>query len=106
VNRPTWTLMTDWLEAAPEPLTARAGYAELVRAWLGRFGPGTEADLVWWLGATKTAVRQALADVGACQVGLESGSPGWLLPEDLEPEPEVEPWAALLPTLDPSTMGW
>ena len=28
------------------------------------FGPGTEDDLVWWLGATKAAVRAALADVG------------------------------------------
>ncbi|MCW5952506.1 MAG: winged helix DNA-binding domain-containing protein, partial [Propionibacteriaceae bacterium] len=31
---------------------------------------------------------------------------GWMLPGDTEPEPDVTPWAALLPTLDPTTMGW
>ncbi|MCX5342261.1 DNA glycosylase AlkZ-like family protein [Streptomyces atratus] len=29
-----------------------------------------------------------------------------VLLEDLEPELALEPWAALLPTLDPSAMGW
>ena len=33
-------------------------------------------------------------------------TPGWLLPDDLEPEAPVEPWAALLPVLDPTLMGW
>lgn len=106
VNRPTWTLMSDWLGEVPDPLTERAGYAELVHRWLHTFGPGTEADLVWWLGSTKTAVRHALADLEAVQVDLEGGGTGWLLPDDLEPEAEVAPWAALLPTLDPTTMGW
>ncbi len=82
------------------------GYAELVRRWLRTFGPGTETDVVWWLGATKGAVRRALADLGAVAVALESGDTGWLLPDDLEPEPAVEPWAALLPVLDPTLMGW
>lgn len=105
-SRPTWTLMEDWLGEPTRALPAREGYAELVRRWLDRFGPGTEADLVWWLGSTKAAVRQALADVAAVEVSLSDGSIGWLLPGDLEPEPEVAPWAALLPTLDPTTMGW
>ena len=34
-------------------MKADEGYAELVRRWLRSFGPGTEADLVWWLGGTK-----------------------------------------------------
>ena len=29
-----------------------------------------------------------------------------MLPDDLEPTDPVEPWAALLPPLDPTTMGW
>ncbi|QDO86898.1 winged helix DNA-binding domain-containing protein [Ornithinimicrobium ciconiae] len=106
INRPAWTLMGTWLGEHPDPLPAREGYAELVQRWLQTFGPGTEADLVWWLGSTKTAVRHALADVGAVQVDLEGGGPGWVLPDDVEPEPEAAPWAALLPTLDPTTMGW
>jgi len=44
--------------------------------------------------------------VAAVEVDLEGGGTGWLLPDDLEPEPPVDPWAALLPGLDPTTMGW
>ena len=105
-NRPAWTLMADWLGTRPAPLPAREGFAEIVRRWLRTFGPGTEADLVWWLGATKGIVRQALADVAAVPVALEGDGTGWVLADDLDPEPELAPWAALLPTLDPTTMGW
>lgn len=106
LNKPTWTTTQAWLGEAPAPAKPEEGYAALVGRWLGTFGPGTEADIVWWLGATKAAVRRALADVGAVQVELESGATGWVLPDDLEPVAEVEPCAALLPTLDPTVMGW
>ncbi|MVA75781.1 winged helix DNA-binding domain-containing protein [Auraticoccus sp. F435] len=105
-SRPRWTLMSSWLGEVPAPSTAADGYAELVRRWLRTFGPGTSADLQWWLGATKTAVTTALSAVGAVEVSLDDGGRGWLLPDDLEPEPPVRPWAALLPVLDPTVMGW
>ncbi len=105
-SRPLWTLTETWLGRRPEPLPHREGYAALVRHWLATFGPGTEADLVWWLGATKTAVRQALTDLDAVPVTLDGGHLGWLLPDDLAEVAGLEPWAALLPTLDPTTMGW
>ncbi|GAA4374919.1 winged helix DNA-binding domain-containing protein [Nocardioides caricicola] len=104
--RPQWTATETWLGEVPEPAGEREGYAELVRRWLRTFGPGTEADVVWWLGSTKTAVRAALADVGAVEVELAGGGTGWVLPDDVEPEPEVEPSSALLPVLDPTVMGW
>lgn len=111
--RPQWTAMASWLgtdgQGVPEPAKEREGYAELVRRWLTTFGPGTEADIGWWLGSTKTAVRAALADVGAVEVRLDGGAAGWLLADDPateEPEAAVEPWAALLPVLDPTVMGW
>ena len=106
VSRPAWTLMDGWLGERPEPCAAHEGYAELVRCWLRSFGPGTETDLVWWLGATKTAVRRALADVGAVEVSLDDSGTGWVLADDLEPVEPTGPWAALLPVLDPTTMGW
>ncbi len=106
ISRPVWVSMEQWLGERPVPLSHDEGYAELVRRWLRTFGPGTETDVVWWLGATKGAVRRALADLGAVAVALESGGTGWVLPDDLEPEPPVEPWAALLPVLDPTLMGW
>lgn len=104
LSRPRWRLMDDWLGEEPTTLSISEGYAELVRRWLGTFGPGTEADLVWWLGSTKGAVRAALVDTGAVEVSLDGGT-GWVLPDD-EDVPEPEPWAALLPVLDPTVMGW
>jgi hypothetical protein len=106
VSRPRWTLMEGWLGGPAEPAPADEGYAELVRRWLWSFGPGTEADLVWWLGATKAAVRAALTAVGAVEVRLEDGSPAYLHPDDTEVVEPPEPWAALLPVLDPTVMGW
>jgi hypothetical protein len=106
LSRPRWTRMPDWLGEVPEPASADQGYAELVRRWLGTFGPGTEADLVWWLGATKGAVRRALLHVEAVQVSLDGGGTGWVLPDDEPFEDTVAPWAALLPVLDPTVMGW
>ena len=106
LSKPAWTLMGSWLGAEPAIPDLATGYAELVRRWLERFGPGTLEDVQWWLGATKGATRAALAEVAAVEVALEGGGTGWLLPDDLEPVAEVGPWAALLPTLDPTTMGW
>lgn len=106
LNKPTWTLMTSWLGEELTLPPAREGYAELVRRWLRTFGPGTEEDVQWWLGDTKTVVRAALEDLGAVPVALESGEVGWVLPDDVDEAPPVPPWAALLPVLDPTVMGW
>ena len=69
ISRPQWTSMAAWLGDVPEPMKAAEGWAELVRRWLGTFGPGTAADIQWWLGGTVGIVKQALADVG-CRAGL------------------------------------
>jgi len=105
VSRPRWELTESWLGEPVRHAEPEAGYRVLVERWLRTFGPGTEADLVWWLGATKGAVRRALGELGAVEVGLREGV-GYLLPDDLDDVPEPEPWAALLPVLDPTTMGW
>ena len=70
------------------------------------FGPGTRDDIKWWTGWTVAAVRQALAAIEAVEVDLEDGETGYLLPDDLEPVAPPDPWVALLPALDPTTMGW
>ncbi|QSR31792.1 hypothetical protein CFI00_15010 [Nocardioides sp. S5] len=106
VNKPTWATAEEWLGTTETPWDEAAGYAELVRRWLATFGPGTAADVQWWLGSTKTAVTRALADVGAVEVALDDATTGWVLPDDIDDTPPVEPWAALLPTLDPTVMGW
>ena len=106
ISRPRWTATSQWLGEESAALPEAEGYAALVAAWLRSFGPGTEADLVWWLGATKGAVRRALGDVQAVEVSLDGGATGWVLPDDVDPVAHEGPWAALLPSLDPTTMGW
>jgi hypothetical protein len=106
LSRPRWTTTAAWLGEEPAPLPEAPAYAALVGAWLRSFGPGTEADLVWWLGATKAAVRRALAEVEAVEVSLDGGATGWVLPDDVDPVDDPDDWAALLPALDPTTMGW
>lgn len=105
-SRPTWTMLDEWLGERVMPLPAESGYVELVGRWLWTFGPGTLDDIQWWLGSTRTAARSALDALAAVQVELDHGAIGWVLPDDSEPTAEVTPWAALLPTLDPTTMGW
>ncbi|MFI1019366.1 winged helix DNA-binding domain-containing protein [Streptomyces olivaceus] len=104
--RPLWTLPSRWLGGPVAAMEAAEGYREIVRRWLRAFGPGTEDDLVWWLGATRATVRAALAELGAVEVSLDGPAPGWLLPDDLDPVPDAGPWTALLPPLDPTVMGW
>lgn len=106
LSRARWTPMHTWLGDSPAAVSEREGYAELVRRWLRTFGPGTAADVQWWLGSTKTAVTHALADVEAVEVDLDDGQTGWVLPDDVDSGGDVDPWAALLPVLDPTTMGW
>ncbi len=105
VSRPTWARTADWLGEDPPPWPEREARAELVRRWLRAFGPATVDDVKWWLGSTLTAARAALADLGALDVDL-AGRPGVVLPDDVDPVGPVEPCAALLPGLDPTTMGW
>ncbi|WP_030675100.1 winged helix DNA-binding domain-containing protein [Streptomyces rimosus] len=87
---------------APDPAEART---QLARHWLASYGPATADDLKWWTGWTLTDTRRAAAAAGAVDVDLAEG-PGLALPDDLSPVPEPAPWAALLPALDPTAMGW
>lgn len=91
--------------------TSRQAKATLVDQWLQRFGPGSFTDLVWWTGMTKRDTTVALADCGAVEVRLSSGT-GWVSATDddiadkFENAAVADRWAALLPGLDPTSMGW
>jgi hypothetical protein len=101
-----WSPTERWLPGGIRELPVDAARAELVRRWLLVFGPGTQDDVAWWTGWGVGATRQALAAAGAVEVRLDGGQAGYVLPGDLEATPEPEPWVALLPVLDATTMGW
>jgi len=101
----SWWPAGAWLSAPLERLEPEAARTELAARWLASFGPAEVNDLKWWTGWTLTHTRAALAALGAVEVDLD-GRDGVVLPDDLEPDPEPEPWAALLPALDPTVMGW
>ena len=105
ISRPRWTPMGDWLPVVSEPEAPEKARAELVRRWLRAFGPASVTDIKWWFGNTLTWARHALRDIDAVEVDLD-GTPGFVMPEDLDVEPDVDPWCALLPGLDVTTMGW
>lgn len=101
-----WRPIERWFPEGIPHLDPDAARARLVGRWLRTFGPGTREDLRWWTGWTVAAVRAALAADHAVEVDLDDGRTGWVLPGDLEPDPPTQPWAALLPALDATTMGW
>lgn len=101
----TYATMDSWLAGGLGDLSEREAACGLALRWLHSFGPGTTTDLQWWTGWTLATAKRAVADCGAVEADLDGG-PGWLAPGDeAAPEP-VGPWVALLPGLDPTTMGW
>jgi Winged helix DNA-binding domain len=104
-SRPRWASMSSWLGQELERRSEAEGVAKLVEQWLSAFGPGTTTDIKWWLGSTVRAVRKALQHLHAVEVELD-GQTGYVMADDLEATDRLDPWAALLPPLDPTTMGW
>ncbi|SEH80056.1 Winged helix DNA-binding domain-containing protein [Mycolicibacterium rutilum] len=103
-SRPRWTSAETWIEPT-QAVASEAARALVLRRWLAAFGPATLTDVKWWFGNTLTWARQGLRDIDAVEVDL-AGTPGFVLPDDLDEEPEPDPWCALLPGLDVTTMGW
>ncbi|WP_406270608.1 winged helix DNA-binding domain-containing protein [Streptomyces sp. NBC_00191] len=105
--RGSWTSSQfRWTASDPWPrLSPTEARTELARRWLQSYGPATESDLKWWTGWSLADVRKALAAAGAEEIDLSEGT-GYVTPGDTAPEEPLEPWAALLPALDPSAMAW
>jgi hypothetical protein len=104
----SWTSTQFRWALAPEhpELDVADAQRELLERWLAVCGPATEADLKWWTGWRAAEVRRALTSMGARRVSLDEG-PGYVVAGDAEPVAAPErPWAALLPALDPTAMGW
>jgi hypothetical protein len=100
-----WGLTTQWLGEPLAEMDAASARAELVRRWLGQFGPGTTTDIEWSTGWTIRDTRTAIGDVDAAEVTLDDG-PGWLLADDLDPAEQPSDWVEPLPSLDSTVMAW
>ncbi|WP_280427691.1 winged helix DNA-binding domain-containing protein [Nocardia brasiliensis] len=101
----TWSPIESWLPEGIAALSAEQARTELLRQWLRAFGPAPLTDLKWWTGWGVGEVRKALTALDTVEVELDSGT-GLLLADDVEPVAAPAPWAALLPALDPTPMGW
>lgn len=102
----SWSPVEKWVPGGLPDVPADEARATLARHWLAAFGPATLTDLRWWAGWTAAYAKKALAAIGAVEVALEDGGTGYVLPDDVDPVDEPEPWVALLPALDPTPMGW
>ncbi len=100
-----WTAMERVMPGGIPELDPASARESLVERWLRAYGPGTEADLRWWTGWTLRNLRAALAALDLAEVEVDTG-PAWVMADDLEPVPSPGRWAALLPGLDSTVMGW
>ena len=102
-----WATTDSWFDGRVdlEAWVPADAHVELVRRWLRAFGPATFEDLRWWTGWTKGRTRATLAAVDPIEVDL-GGQPGLLAPDDELDDGPLDPWVALLPSLDPTIMGW
>jgi hypothetical protein len=100
-----WSPMELWCPGGLDGWPTEAAEVELARRWLQAYGPATPDDLRWWAGWGKTQLNRVLTELKPAEVDMD-GVPGIALADDLAPAPEVEPWAALLPGLDSTPMGW
>jgi len=78
---------------------------ELLGRWLDRFGPATITDITWWFGWTVGLAKTALARSEAIEVETSLGQ-SFVANGDDQPVGHPEPWVAVLPGLDATSMGW
>ncbi|MGH2916640.1 MAG: winged helix DNA-binding domain-containing protein [Solirubrobacteraceae bacterium] len=99
-----WEPVARWWPEGLPAIDLQQARRDLARLYLARFGPASTDDLRWWTGWNLATTRRALEHLPIQEVDLH-GQPGIDL-VGAEREPAREPVAALLPTLDPTPMGW
>ncbi len=80
---------------------------ELIKCYLGAFGPVTENDIAWWTGLNKRDIRAALCKLEEEAMAVEGGMV--MLKSDLGLSKTIRAHGRtvnLLPSLDPYIMGY
>jgi hypothetical protein len=101
-----WAPTDLWLGAPLPRLDHDEASASLLRRWLLAFGPGTLTDIRWWTGWTARQTKAALAALEVAEVDLGGGATGYVLPDDTTAVEPPQRRVTLLPSLDPTIMGW
>jgi hypothetical protein len=107
-----WVPMDRWVPGGFPTIPKDQAQAELVRRYLGAYGPATFVDVRWWTGWTVAETRNALKAIDAVELELDDGGTAWVLSDDASPDEassrdrHAPPWVALLPGLDATVMGW
>lgn len=100
-----WATTEHWLGAPLRGIDHAEACSELLGRWLRSFGPATMTDIRWWTGWSAALAKRTLGAVDAAEVRLADGT-GYMLADDLDRVDDADPWVALLPGLDQTTMGW
>src|SRR6266487_6199 len=76
---PTYVLLRDWMQQS-QSLPQEAACMELVRRYLGAYGPATPEDMAAWSGLPISRIRAAWRHVADQLMEVESGgSTAWML---------------------------
>ncbi|NYH91216.1 winged helix DNA-binding domain-containing protein [Actinopolymorpha rutila] len=106
-QRVRFTHPDTWIGAAPVRPDEDAAIAEIVRRFLGAYGPATPVDLGGWWGATRREAKRmlALVDDQVTEVDVE-GEPYWMLTDQVGELAATEPSEVvrLLPGFDQWTV--
>nr|WP_238345265.1 winged helix DNA-binding domain-containing protein [Actinopolymorpha cephalotaxi] len=106
-QRVRFTHPDTWIGAAPVRPAEDAAMAEIVRRFLGAYGPATPVDLAGWWGATRREATRMLALVEdqVTEVDVE-GEPYWMLADQVAKLAATEPSEVvrLLPGFDQWTV--
>ncbi|MFF3227103.1 DNA glycosylase AlkZ-like family protein [Nocardia suismassiliense] len=101
-NQVTWLRSAD---SAPVDRTAACEW--LLASYLTQYGPATLEDMAWWTGWGKGLLTRTLTQIDARPVEFEHGGTGMVFSDDAAADGLVDTGrAVLLPSLDPSVMGW
>jgi hypothetical protein len=101
-----WAPTEAWVPGGIAGHDPKASAAALADRWLRAFGPATTSDVQWWTGWTQRATTDALSTARAVPVCIEDVGDGWVAADDVGAVRAAPSWVALLPGLDPTTMGW
>jgi hypothetical protein len=108
-TEPTYVLLSDWVPQG-RALSQEAAYVELVRRYLGAYGPAAPEDMAAWSGLPISRIRPAWLHIMDQLMEVESGgSTAWMFKTCeawLDEPPMTDQVICLLPGFDIYLLGY